>query len=78
MNRQVLKRLHVRVEHIRKSNCREKFIERVKENDRIKKEAKAQGKKAITKRLPAQPRVAEVVKPNVVEFQHPEKFVIIV
>ena len=76
--RQELKRLHVRVEHIRKSNCRENFVKRVKKNDELKKEAKAQNKKAITKRLPAQPREAVLVQPTTVEYQHPEKFVIIV
>jgi len=34
------KRIHVRVEHLRKSKCREDFLARVKKNDALKREAK--------------------------------------
>ena len=35
-NRIIAKRIHVRVEHIRKSKCREDFLKRVKANDVLK------------------------------------------
>ncbi|XP_071531545.1 large ribosomal subunit protein eL21 [Panulirus ornatus] len=55
------KRLNVRVEHLKPSKCREDFIKRVEENDRIKKEAKAKGIKPVCKRKPAEPRPAHKV-----------------
>ncbi|XP_045599124.1 large ribosomal subunit protein eL21 [Procambarus clarkii] len=55
------KRLNVRVEHLTHSRCREDFKKRVKENDRIKHEAKAKGVKVVCKRQPAQPRPAHKV-----------------
>ncbi|KAJ9522354.1 hypothetical protein QJQ45_008171 [Haematococcus lacustris] len=56
-NRIMRKRLHVRVEHVQPSRCREDFLKRRAENDAIKHDAKAAGTKAPkTKRLPAQPR----------------------
>merc|ERR1712216_42141 len=45
-SRQLRKRLHVRVEHVRKSRCNEHFLKRVRENDAIKNEAKKKGQKA--------------------------------
>ncbi|KAK8723356.1 hypothetical protein OTU49_011676 [Cherax quadricarinatus] len=55
------KRLNVRVEHLTHSRCREDFKERVKENDRIKHEAKSKGIKVVCKRQPEQPRPAHKV-----------------
>lgn len=43
-SRQEMKRLHVRVEHVVKSRCREEFLNRRAENDRIRREAKKEGK----------------------------------
>ena len=60
-NRIIPKRIHVRIEHVRKSQCREAFKQRVRENDKKKREAKAEGKKISTKRIPAQPREAHIV-----------------
>lgn len=57
-NRILKKRIHVRVEHVQPSRCREDFLKRVKENDAAKKEAKAKGQKAVTKRQPVGPRAA--------------------
>ena len=37
------KRLHVRIEHVRPSRCREEFLLRRERNDKAKKEAKAKG-----------------------------------
>merc|ERR1712100_216594 len=56
------KRLHIRVEHARKSRSRLAFVERVKANDKLKVEAKKAGKKVVTKRIPVQPSSAHVVK----------------
>lgn len=71
----VPKRIHVRIEHIRKSLSREAFIQRVHKNDELKREAKKAGKKVNTKRIPLQPREAHVVKPAAkIECMNPIKF----
>ena len=57
-NRKIEKKLHVRREHVRKSTCRSDFLQRIKENDRLKQEAKKNGQKISTKRVPAMPREA--------------------
>merc|ERR1712094_57358 len=44
-SRQLRKRLHVRVEHVRKSRCNEPFLKRVRENDAIKNEAKKKARR---------------------------------
>ena len=64
------KRIHVRIEHVRRSECREAFKRRVREND-----AKKQGKKVFTKRIPAQPRESHTVdvKATSIEFMTPFK-----
>ncbi len=69
------KRIHVRVEHVRRSECREAFKRRVRENDAKKREAKAKGQKVFTKRIPAQPREAHTVdvSKTSVEFMNPFK-----
>merc|ERR1719393_588885 len=60
----VPKRLHLRIEHVRQSKSRQAFVERVHENDRRKKEAKAKGQKVDVKRQPGTlPRAAHVVDP---------------
>ncbi len=56
------KRINVRIEHIRKSQCREAFKERVRKNDALKMAAKKEGKKVYTKRIPQQPREERVIK----------------
>lgn len=38
--RYVKKRLHVRIEHVKKSSCRDEFLKRVATNEEIKKEAR--------------------------------------
>jgi large subunit ribosomal protein L21e len=60
----VAKKIYVRIEHVSHSKCRQDFLNRVKENDRKKKEAKAQGTKlpfGALKRLPVQPRLGGLV-----------------
>eukprot|EP00922_Rhytidocystis_sp_ex-Travisia-forbesii_P069773 GHVS01104204.1.p1 GENE.GHVS01104204.1~~GHVS01104204.1.p1 ORF type:complete len:162 (-),score=41.42 GHVS01104204.1:126-611(-) len=55
-NRQLLKKIHVRIEHVRKSRCREEFMRRKKENIQLRKDAKERGEGKVTiKRLPKQP-----------------------
>merc|ERR1711874_951015 len=51
-NRQLRKRIHVRIEHVRKSRCNEAFLKRIKENDQKKKDAKLMGKTIVCKRVP--------------------------
>lgn len=55
------KRINVRIEHVTHSKCREDFLKRVKENERLRKEAKEKKIKVEMKRKPAQPRPAHVI-----------------
>eukprot|EP01029_Cantina_marsupialis_P024027 TRINITY_DN608451_c0_g1_i1.p1 TRINITY_DN608451_c0_g1~~TRINITY_DN608451_c0_g1_i1.p1 ORF type:complete len:160 (-),score=32.22 TRINITY_DN608451_c0_g1_i1:64-543(-) len=77
--RVVEKHLHVRVEHIRHSKCRQDFLDRVKSNDLAKKEAKKTGVTKVLKRMPAQPkegftlRVTEEIEEI---FQQPYEFMV--
>merc|ERR1711972_867726 len=63
-NRQLRKRIHVRIEHVRKSRCREAFLKRVRENDQKKRDAKLLGEKIVTKRQPEGPKPMKIVKAN--------------
>ena len=56
------KRVNVRIEHIHHSKCREDFLRRVKENERLLKEAKEKGQWVSLKRQPEQPKKAHFVK----------------
>ncbi|PFH38338.1 ribosomal protein RPL21 [Besnoitia besnoiti] len=49
-NRVIKKRIHVRLEHVRKSRCNEQFLRRVKENDAAHHEAHLKGTSIKTKR----------------------------
>lgn len=67
----IAKKINVRVEHIKHSNCRLDFLKRMKENDQKRKEAKAKGERVSTKRQPVGPRSAHFVstrdvKPEIV------------
>merc|ERR1712142_788138 len=56
------KRICVRVEHVKRSQCRKDFLDRVHANEVKKKEAKTTGKKgAPCKRLPQAPKEAHLV-----------------
>ncbi|KAG0139499.1 hypothetical protein CROQUDRAFT_54633 [Cronartium quercuum f. sp. fusiforme G11] len=68
-NRYLEKRVNLRIEHVKHSKCRDDFLNRVKENARLKKEAKEKGEKIVLKRLPAAPREAHIIstKSNVPE-----------
>merc|ERR1712066_38305 len=61
-NRQLRKRIHVRVEHLRKSRCNEAHLKRVRENDLKKRDAKLLGKTIVCKRQPEGPKPMKVVK----------------
>jgi large subunit ribosomal protein L21e len=56
------KRVHVRVEHIRKSKCQSEILSRVKANELKKVEAKKTGEKVNLKRSPVLPKEGYVVK----------------
>ena len=70
------KRLHVRVEHVRMSRSRTAFVDRVHENDKVKREYKKSGNFVSVKRVPALPRAAHVVvaASTETEFVNPIKF----
>ena len=68
------KRVYVRIEHVKHSQCRKDFLDRVDANEVRKKEAKASGKTgAPCKRFPVGPRTAHVVstKDNEPQFLAP-------
>ena len=44
------KRINIRIEHIKHSNCRLDFLKRVEENEKKKKEAKAKNERVNLKR----------------------------
>eukprot|EP00216_Chloropicon_sp_CCMP2111_P002001 CAMPEP_0198234144 /NCGR_PEP_ID=MMETSP1446-20131203/233_1 /TAXON_ID=1461542 ORGANISM="Unidentified sp, Strain CCMP2111" /NCGR_SAMPLE_ID=MMETSP1446 /ASSEMBLY_ACC=CAM_ASM_001112 /LENGTH=166 /DNA_ID=CAMNT_0043914875 /DNA_START=122 /DNA_END=622 /DNA_ORIENTATION=+ len=51
------KRMHVRVEHVQASRCKEAFLKRRAENDRLRADAKKKGEPVpFMKRQPAGPR----------------------
>merc|ERR1712196_694946 len=56
------KRVHVRVEHVTASRCREEFLNRVKKNDAAKIQAKKDGVKIVCKRQPKMPKAGFMVK----------------
>ncbi|WP_411016908.1 hypothetical protein, partial [Salmonella sp. s51944] len=61
-NKIIPKRINIRVEHVRHSKCRQDFINRVKENGRLRMEAKEKGIKINLKRQPAQPKIGHFVR----------------
>lgn len=56
------KRINVRIEHVLHSKCREDFLRRVKENERLLKDAKDKNKWVSLKRQPKQPRKGIVLR----------------
>lgn len=60
-NEYIEKRIHVKVEHVKHSDSRKDFLDRVKTNQKKKDQAKETGEKLQLKRLPAQPREAHIV-----------------
>ena len=70
----IAKRIHVRVEHVRKSKSREAFLERIRENDRLKAEANKQKQRISTKRKPAAPEGEHVIEKPDVEYMNVQRF----
>jgi len=60
-NRYIEKRVNLRIEHVRHSKCRQEFLDRVKRNAKLTREAKEKGEHVSLKRLPALPREAHHV-----------------
>merc|ERR1711918_296699 len=56
------KRVHVRVEHVKTSRCREEFLNRVAANDPRRIEGKKAGVKVVCKRQPRMPKAGFTVK----------------
>ena len=50
------KRIHIRIEHVRKSKCQMEILRRKKENEAAKEEARKTGVKVNLKRCPKQPK----------------------
>merc|ERR1712087_1047901 len=76
--RVIPKRIYVRIEHVRKSHCRDAFLKRVKDNDAAKKKAKQEGKKCPElKRVPLQPRQGEIVKVRGIQTVKPQRYTFI-
>eukprot|EP01055_Gregarina_sp_Pseudo9_P004029 Gregarina_sp_Pseudo_9__4028@NODE_416_length_2880_cov_199_351637_g393_i0_p3_GENE_NODE_416_length_2880_cov_199_351637_g393_i0NODE_416_length_2880_cov_199_351637_g393_i0_p3_ORF_typecomplete_len161_score40_73Ribosomal_L21e/PF01157_18/5_4e37ADK/PF00406_22/0_074_NODE_416_length_2880_cov_199_351637_g393_i095577 len=75
-NREILKKFHIRIEHIFKSRCQEEFIKRRAENDRKHREAAKAGKKEPMnlKRQPALPAGDCKVIPKTIKELAPIKF----
>ena len=71
-NRKIEKRVHVRVEHLKKSDCRKDFLARVKENDKKKAQAKKDKKIISTKRSPQLPLKERVVKFDLAKIEAKE------
>ncbi|KAL7719531.1 Large ribosomal subunit protein eL21 [Entamoeba marina] len=73
-NRILVKRFHVRPEHLKPSNCQKDFLERKAETKRIQLEnmkLKKEGKELLPfpeKRMPKQPRRAETIKGADIKF----------
>lgn len=67
-HRILAKRICVRIEHVKPSNCRSEFLKRVKEADAKRADAKAKGltTKLNLKRVPEQPRGAHLIRMNTI------------
>lgn len=73
-----VKRIHVRIEHVKPSKCRNDFLARVKKNDELRKLAKEKKTKVDLKRKPSLPRAAFHVssKGKTIETLNPQPYVI--
>lgn len=60
--RVIPKKINVRIEHVSHSTCRQDFLDRLKQNDLLKQEAKKEGKVFNLKRQPEQPREGRLVR----------------
>ncbi|EFJ28214.1 hypothetical protein SELMODRAFT_170832 [Selaginella moellendorffii] len=66
-NRIIKKRLHVRIEHVKPSRCREDFLKRIKSSA----EARKSGNKTCLKRQPAGPKPGFIVEGATLETVTP-------
>lgn len=57
-----VKKISVRIEHVRKSKCNVDFIKRKRERNQLIQEAKMRNEKAVLKRMPEEPKPAALVK----------------
>eukprot|EP00744_Colponema_vietnamica_P008567 GILI01012211.1.p2 GENE.GILI01012211.1~~GILI01012211.1.p2 ORF type:complete len:161 (-),score=43.63 GILI01012211.1:54-536(-) len=73
-NRIIAKKIHVRIEHLRKSKCREDFLTRARENSKAILEAKKSKTKLQLKRTPTLPRDSFFVKNKTVATLRPVAF----
>ena len=75
-NRIIRKKIHVRIEHVKHSECRLDFLKRVADNDKKRAEAKKAKQYIVLKRTPALPRKGGIVKASktTVETLHPVKY----
>jgi large subunit ribosomal protein L21e len=71
-NRIIPKRLHIRIEHLRLSTCRQEFLNRVRENDRIKTEANKKGQRVSTKRVVRQPTATFTIQNPDIQLLNPK------
>ena len=77
-NRIIPKRIHVRVEHLKLSTSRQAFLNRCRENDKLKTEANKKGERISTKRQNAQPAgEIKIAKPDIT-LLNPRLFIEIV
>mmetsp|Transcript_8719 Transcript_8719/g.18431 ORF Transcript_8719/g.18431 Transcript_8719/m.18431 type:complete len:166 (+) Transcript_8719:49-546(+) len=63
--KQLVKRINVRIEHVKRSRCREEFLNRVKKNDELRRAAKKAGTRvpqSQLQRLPVAPKAGYVVR----------------
>lgn len=63
-HRIIAKRIHVRIEHVQPSRCRQEFVRRVQKIAEQKAEAKKTKTKIQTKRIPTQPGKGHFVRVN--------------
>ncbi len=78
-NRVIMKRFHIRIEHVKKSRCQEDFHARVIANQNARAKCAAEGTKYVPKkRLPAQPREAHIVDASNMELVEPVPYEFIV
>ncbi|GJQ74292.1 structural constituent of ribosome [Trypoxylus dichotomus] len=56
----ISKRISIRIEHVKHSQCRQDFLQRVKQNVKLRKEAKEKDERVCLRRQPPQPRLAHM------------------
>mmetsp|Transcript_17269 Transcript_17269/g.19298 ORF Transcript_17269/g.19298 Transcript_17269/m.19298 type:complete len:160 (+) Transcript_17269:32-511(+) len=74
-NRIMAKRVHLRVQHVKHSTSRKDFLDRVTRNEKLKNEAKKEGRHVDVKRKPEQPIGRHFVKGDKVQTMNALRFV---